>query len=178
MPPKPPAGPPSCSADRAGPARTGAVLSAGGAVALGRFGGGVALDAAIGGTAETSLRYDLPVPSAHGTLRSPARRWTPATSTGTGATSFSPAVHGCASSAPPPVPGDCRRREPSPSYRPRPGRRVLAVGDFDGDGRADPVARTYRGETKNMVALYRGTAKGLLAARSTTTFSTSEFLAP
>ncbi|GGJ16691.1 hypothetical protein GCM10010121_029250 [Streptomyces brasiliensis] len=49
-------------------------------------------------------------------------------------------------------------------------------GDFDGDGAADLAVRTYRGETKDTVAVYRGTKKGLVERAPAVTFSTSEFL--
>lgn len=55
--------------------------------------------------------------------------------------------------------------------------RVLAVGDFDGDGRADLAVRTYRGETKDTIAVYRGMKKGLVATGPVVTFSSSAFLA-
>ena len=48
-----------------GPARTGVVLPAGIDVALGAFGKGDALDAAVGAMGETSLRYDLPTAGRH-----------------------------------------------------------------------------------------------------------------
>jgi hypothetical protein len=37
--------------------------------------------------------------------------------------------------------------------------------------------RTYRGETKDTVAVYPGMRKGLLAPEPSVTFSSSEFLA-
>jgi hypothetical protein len=54
--------------------------------------------------------------------------------------------------------------------------RVLTVGDFDGDGRADLAVRTYRGETWDEVAVYPGVKKNLVAAKPSVTFSSSEFL--
>jgi hypothetical protein len=161
----------------AGPARTGTVLPAGSDVALGRFGRGAALDAAVGTTAETSLRYDLPAASARGALGCPGSTLDAADFDGDGrdellcggsrlrvlrAGADGPSTAGAVTVVPP-APGTTR---------------VLAVGDFDGDRRADLVVRTHRGETKDTVAVYRGTAQGLQAARPTTTFSTSEFLAP
>jgi hypothetical protein len=53
---------------------------------------------------------------------------------------------------------------------------VLKVADFDGDGRADLVVRTYRGDTKDTIAVYPGTKQGLLVRKPELTFSTSEFL--
>jgi hypothetical protein len=55
--------------------------------------------------------------------------------------------------------------------------RVVAAGDFDGDGRDDLVVRTHRGETEDTVALYPGAKSGLLARTPVLTFSTSGFLA-
>ncbi|MER6532158.1 hypothetical protein [Streptomyces sp. NPDC001508] len=43
--------------------------------------------------------------------------------------------------------------------------RVLAVGDFHGDGRADLALRTYRGETKDTITVYRG-PEGAWSSRS------------
>ncbi|MFJ2443380.1 FG-GAP repeat domain-containing protein [Streptomyces sp. NPDC087658] len=50
---------------------------------------------------------------------------------------------------------------------------LLRTADFDGDGRADPVTRTHRGERTDLIALYgrRGTAAGPVI-----TFSTAIFL--
>ncbi|MGW5433699.1 FG-GAP repeat domain-containing protein [Streptomyces sp. NPDC004059] len=161
----------------AGPARTGTVLPAGSAVALGRFGRGAALDAAVGTTAETSLHYDLPATSARGTVGCPGSTLDAADFDGDGRDELlcggsrlrvlrvgagGPSTAGAVTVVPP-APGTTG---------------VLAVGDFDGDGRADLVVRTHRGETKDTVAVYRGTSQDLLAARPATTFSTSEFLAP
>ncbi|WP_250400904.1 FG-GAP repeat domain-containing protein [Streptomyces cellostaticus] len=159
----------------AGPVRTGTRLPAGVDVALGRFGRGTALDAAVGGAAETSLRYDLPTPAARAALTVPGTmldaadfdgdgrdelvssgsrlrvlRAGPAGLSGTGAVTLAP-----------PAPGTTR---------------VLAAGDFDGDGRADLVVRTHRGGTRDTVAVYRGSAEDLLGRRPAMTFSSSEFL--
>jgi hypothetical protein len=56
--------------------------------------------------------------------------------------------------------------------------RVLSTGDFDGDGRADLVVRTYVGETKDTVAVFPGrpAKQGLLAAEPSVTFSSPVFL--
>jgi hypothetical protein len=53
---------------------------------------------------------------------------------------------------------------------------VLTAGDFDGDGLADLVLRTYRGDTEDTVEVHRGTAKDVVTARAAVTFSTSQFL--
>ena len=46
----------------------------------------------------------------------------------------------------------------------------------DGDGRADLVVRTYRGETWDEIAVYPGMKGATVTAKPTVTFSTSEFL--
>ncbi|MFY7567184.1 FG-GAP repeat domain-containing protein [Streptomyces sp. WI04-05B] len=164
----------------AGPTRTGAVLPEGIDVALGRFGKGRDLDAAVGAMDETSLRYDLP-DATPGTLASPGSMLHTGDFDGDGrdelvssgsrlrvfraptaATGLSTA--GMVTVAPPTW-GTTR---------------VLTVGDFDGDGRADLAVRTYRGETWDEVAVYPGAKAsgktGLVAAKPSVTFSTSEFL--
>ncbi|MFJ9815777.1 FG-GAP repeat domain-containing protein [Streptomyces sp. NPDC101151] len=161
-----------------GPTRTGVVLPAGVDVALGRFGRGKALDAAVGGMGETSLRYDLPAPAASAALAAPGSMLDSADFDGDGRdelVSSGSRLHVLRAGAAglsatrgavtvvPPVPGTTR---------------VLAAADLDGDGRADLAVRTYRGETKDTVAVYRGTKRGLLEARPAVTFSSSEFLAP
>jgi hypothetical protein len=158
----------------AGPTRTGAVFPEGLDVALGRFGKGEALDAAIGAMGGTSLRYDLPT-AARGTLASPGSMLDAADFDGDGLTDLvssgsrlrifhgrttGPSTAGMVTVAPP-AQGTTR---------------VLTAGDFDGDGRADLAVRTYRGETKDTVAVYPGAKKGLVAAEPAVTFSTSEFL--
>ncbi|MFE0521276.1 FG-GAP repeat domain-containing protein [Streptomyces sp. NPDC058954] len=160
-----------------GPTRTGTALPEGLAVALGRFGRGKALDAAVGTTAETSLRYDLPA-AARATLPVPGPRLTAADLDGDGLGElisdgrelkvFHGRDAGLSGSdtvtVKPPAPGTTR---------------VLTAADFDGDGRADLVVRTYRGETKDTVAVLPGVAvrEGLVAKKPTVGFSTSEFLA-
>ncbi|MGW3144027.1 FG-GAP repeat domain-containing protein [Streptomyces sp. NPDC001177] len=159
-----------------GPTRTGAVLPNGVDVVLGRFGQGRALDAAVGGMAETSLRYDLPA-ATRATLATPGSMLDAADFDGDGRDELVSSgsrlrilrgrTKGLSASGTvtiaPPADGTTR---------------VLTTGDFDGDGRADLVVRTYRGETEDTVAVYRGVEKGLVAAKPAVTFSTSEFLVP
>ncbi|MCD9880679.1 FG-GAP repeat protein [Streptomyces guryensis] len=52
-----------------------------------------------------------------------------------------------------------------------------AVGDFDGDGRADLALPSYRGETRDSAAVRPGVREGLVGAEPTVTFSRSVFLA-
>ncbi|WP_030600350.1 FG-GAP repeat domain-containing protein [Streptomyces fulvoviolaceus] len=157
-----------------GPTRTGTVLPSGIDVALGRFGKGRALDAAVGAMGGTSLRYDLPE-AAKATLSSPGSMLDAADFDGDGLSElvssgsrlkvFRGRTAGLKAAGmvtvEPPASGTTR---------------VLAVGDFDGDGRADLAVRTYRSETKDTVAVYRGAKKGLLAAEPSVTFSSSAFL--
>lgn len=162
-----------------GPARTGFALPSGADVSFGRFGRTkAALDAAIGSQGGTSLRYDAAGPGA--TVR--ATLDVPGTvldagdfdgdgldelvSSGSELRVFRGRTSGLSASAvvtvKPPATGTTR---------------VLAVADFTGDGRADLVVRTYRGETKDTVAVYPGRKGGLVAAEPQVTFSTAEFLA-
>ncbi|MGW2521773.1 FG-GAP repeat domain-containing protein [Streptomyces sp. NPDC001617] len=161
----------------AGPTRTGAALPEGLDVALGRFGRGKALDAAIGTLDGTSLRYDLPTPT-RATLPSPGTLLDTAdldgdglselVSSGSGLKVFRARAAGLTATGmvtvEPPAHGTTR---------------VVTAGDFDGDGRDDLVVRTYAGETKDTVAVYPGASakKGLLARKPAVTFSTAEFLA-
>ncbi|MGC9540046.1 FG-GAP repeat domain-containing protein [Streptomyces sp. UG1] len=160
-----------------GPTRTGAALPAGIDVALGTFGRGkAALDAAIGTMDGTSLRYDLPTPAARGTLPSPGSILDAADFDGDGLSEllssgsrlriFHGRTTGLATTGmvtvEPPAPGTTR---------------VVSTGDFEGDRRADLVVRTYAGETKDTVAVYPGTKKGLVTAKPSVTFSSAEFLA-
>ncbi|TXS50195.1 VCBS repeat-containing protein [Streptomyces sp. uw30] len=161
----------------AGPTRTGAALPAGIDVALGTFGKGrAALDAAIGTMGGTSLRYDLTAAAGRGTLQSPGSTLDAADFDGDGLSEllssgsqlriFHGRTAGLATAGmvtvQPPAQGTTR---------------VVSTGDFDGDGRADLVVRTYVGETKDTVAVYPGTKKGLVAVEPSVTFSSSEFLA-
>ncbi|MES5819455.1 VCBS repeat-containing protein [Streptomyces sp. RG80] len=159
-----------------GPTRTGALLPAGIDVALGRFGKGRALDAAIGAMGGTALRYDLPTAD-RGALSSPGSMLDAADFDGDGLSElvssgsrikvFRGRTAGLSAAGMVTV-------EPTAVGTTR----VLAVGDFDGDGRADLVARTYQGEKKDTVAVFPGVRKGLVAAEPTVTFSTSAFLSP
>ncbi|MGW2716187.1 FG-GAP repeat domain-containing protein [Streptomyces sp. NPDC001492] len=159
----------------AGPTRTGTVLPEGLDVALGRFGRGAALDAAVGTLDETLLRYDLPT-ATRAVLHSPGSLLDAAdfdgdglsdlVSSGSGVRVFRGRTTGLSTAGTVTV---------EPSARGTTG--VLAVGDFDGDGRADLALRTYLGETKDTVAVHPGVKKGLVTAKPTVTFSTSEFLA-
>ncbi|WP_143663608.1 VCBS repeat-containing protein, partial [Streptomyces sp. NRRL B-24085] len=158
----------------AGPTRTGAVLPSGIDVALGSFGRGKALDAAVGAMGGTSLRYDLPT-AAKGSLASPGSVLDAADFDGDGLSElvssgsrlrvFQGRTTGPSTEATvtvePPATGTTR---------------VVAVGDFDGDGRADLAVRTYRSETQDTVAVFAGTKRGLVATEPAVTFSTSAFL--
>ncbi|MCZ0987950.1 VCBS repeat-containing protein [Streptomyces diastatochromogenes] len=159
----------------AGPTRTGAVLPTGADVALGRFGRGRALDAAVRGTGKRPCATTFRRP--HGPASPPGSMLDAADFDGDGRDElvssasrlrlFRAGTAGLSTKGAltvvPPAPGTTR---------------VLAAGDFDGDGRADLVVRTYRGETRDTVAVYRGTKRGLLEAKPAVTFSSSAFLAP
>jgi hypothetical protein len=159
----------------AGPTRTGTALPEGIDIALGRFGRGAALDAAVAALDETSLRYDLPTPT-RATLPFPGSLLDAADFDGDGLSElifsgsqlrvFKGRTTGLSTA------GTVTVEPPA-----RGTTRVLTVGDFDGDGRADLAVRTYRGETKDTVAVYPGVKKGLVGAEPTVTFSSSEFLA-
>jgi hypothetical protein len=157
-----------------GPTRTGTALPKGIDIALGRFGRGAALDAAVGSMGETSLRYDLP-DATRATLASPGSMLDSAdfdgdglgdlVSSGSRLRVFRGRTSGLSTAGVVSVHPAARGTT-----------RVLSVGDFDGDGRADLAVRTYQGETKDTVAVYAGAKKGLVAAEPSVTFSTSEFL--
>ncbi|MFG2354886.1 FG-GAP repeat domain-containing protein [Streptomyces sp. NPDC048521] len=160
-----------------GPARTGALLPAGVDVALGRFGQGRALDAAVGGMGETLLRYDLPAPAVRAALAAPGSMLDAADFDGDGRDELLSSgsrlrvFHAGAA-------GLSTRGAVTVVPRASGTTRVLAAADFDGDGRADLAVRTYRGETRDTVAVYAGTAKGLVGAGPAVAFSTSVFLEP
>ncbi|MFD2688784.1 VCBS repeat-containing protein [Streptomyces phyllanthi] len=159
----------------AGPTRTGFALPEGVDVVFGRFGKGkAALDAAIGSMGATALRYDVPG-TLRGTLDVPGTvldagdfdgdGLSELVSSGTRLRVFRGRAGGPSAS------GLVTVEPPSTGTT-----RVLAVADFTGDGRADLAVRTYRGETKDTVALYPGRKEGLVAAKPRLTFSTAEFL--
>ncbi|WP_405654661.1 FG-GAP repeat domain-containing protein [Streptomyces sp. NBC_00019] len=157
-----------------GPTSTGTLLPAGIDVALGRFGKGKALDAAIGAMGGTALRYDLPT-AGRATLSSPGSMLDAADFDGDGLSELV-----SSGSRIKVFRGRTAGLSTSGMVTVEPGAvgttRVLAVGDFDGDGRADLAVRTYQGETKDTVAVFPGAKKGLVSTEPTVTFSTSEFL--
>ncbi|MEU3180456.1 FG-GAP repeat domain-containing protein [Streptomyces albidoflavus] len=53
--------------------------------------------------------------------------------------------------------------------------RLLALADYDGDGRADLVLRTVHGATRDTVTVHPGTAKGT-AARPSLSFTSADLL--
>ena len=158
----------------AGPTRTGTVLPAGIDVALGAFGRGKALDAAVGAMGGTSLRYDLPT-AVRGTLHAAGSVLDAADFDGDGLSELVSSgsrlriLHGRKAGLT--TAGTVTVEPPATGTT-----RVVAVGDFDGDGRADLAVRTYRSETKDTVAVFPGAKKGLVAAEPSVTFSTSAFL--
>lgn len=160
----------------AGPTRTGTALPAGVDVALGSFGRGKPLDAAVGAVDGTALRYDLPG-AARGTLDIPGSMLDAADFDGDGLSELVTAGSGLrvlpGSTKGPTTRGAVTVTPAAPGTT-----RVLAVGDFDGDGRADLAVRTYQGDTEDTVEVHLGSAKELLTAEAAVTFSTSAFLAP
>ena len=52
---------------------------------------------------------------------------------------------------------------------------LLALADYDGDGRADLVLRTVHGATRDTVTVHPGTAKGT-AARPSLSFTSADLL--
>ncbi|WP_336246729.1 VCBS repeat-containing protein [Streptomyces cupreus] len=158
----------------AGPTRTGVALPAGIDIALGDFGKGKALDAAVGAMGETSLRYDLPT-AGRATLASPGSMLDAADFDGDGLSElvssgarlrfFPGRTAGLSTkgmvTVEPPATGTTR---------------VLSVADLDGDGLADLTVRTYRSETRDTVAVYPGAEEGLVAREPAVTFSTAGFL--
>ncbi len=161
-----------------GPTRTGFALPAGVAVAFGAFGGEKdVLDAAVGSRDGTALRYDLTGPTAttQAELDVPGTLLDAGDLDGdgydelvTGGTELRVHRGGAkgltasgAVTVTPPAEGTTR---------------VLAVGDFTGDGLADLAVRTYRGETRDTVAVYAGRRQGVVGTAPVVTFSTAEFL--
>ncbi|MEU0740697.1 VCBS repeat-containing protein [Streptomyces sp. NPDC006134] len=159
-----------------GPSRTGVALPSGTDVALGDFGRGKALDAAVAAPGGTALRHDLPVP-ARAALTVPGTLLDTADFDGDGLSDLvltgdeggPRVVRGRA--AGPAAAGAVTVAAPAPGTT-----RVLAAADFDGDGRADLVLRTYRGETEDTVTVHPGRPGARPVADPAVTFSTSAFL--
>ncbi|MFI7874814.1 FG-GAP repeat domain-containing protein [Streptomyces salinarius] len=157
-----------------GPSRTGVTLPTGVDVALGAFGKGKALDAAVGTPDTTALRYDLPTAS-RGGVDTPGSLLDAADFDGDGLSelvSSGSAVHVYPGRATGPTTRGAVTVRPASAGTTR----VLTAADFDGDGLADLVLRTHRGDTEDTVEVHRGTAKDVVTARAAVTFSTSQFL--
>ncbi|WP_430727278.1 FG-GAP repeat domain-containing protein [Streptomyces beigongshangae] len=158
----------------AGPAGTAVALPDGVDVAFGRFDEGRALDAAIGTMRGTALRYDVP-----GTRRAAldvagtvldsgdfdGDGMSELVSSGSRLRLLKGHTDGLSAT------GTVTVQPPA-----RGTTRVVAVADFDGDGRADLVVRSHRGDTEDTVAVHPGAKKGLVAREPALTFSTSAFL--
>ncbi|AZM76556.1 VCBS repeat-containing protein [Streptomyces sp. KPB2] len=159
-----------------GPARTGVTLPTGVDVALGAFGKGKALDAAVGTPDTTALRYDLPTAS-RGGLDTPGSLLDAADFDGDGLSELV-----SSGSAVRVYPGRATGPTTRGAVTVRPASagttRVLTAADFDGDGLADLVLRTHRGDTEDTVEVHRGTAKDVVTAKPAVAFSTSQFLTP
>ncbi|MDU0255145.1 VCBS repeat-containing protein [Streptomyces sp. PU10] len=159
-----------------GPARTGVTLPTGVDVALGAFGKGKALDAAVGTPDTTALRYDLPTAS-RGGVDTPGSLLDAADFDGDGLSELV-----SSGSAVRVYPGRATGPTTRGAVTVRPASagttRVLTAADFDGDGLADLVLRTHRGDTEDTVEVHRGTAKNVVTAKPAVAFSTSQFLTP
>ncbi|MEV7209655.1 MULTISPECIES: VCBS repeat-containing protein [unclassified Streptomyces] len=157
-----------------GPSRTGVTLPTGVDVALGAFGKGKALDAAVGSPDTTALRYDLPTAS-RGGVDTPGSLLDAADFDADGLSELV-----SSGSAVRVYPGRATGPTTRGAVTVRPASagttRVLTAADFDGDGLADLVLRTHRGDTEDTVEVHRGTAKDVVTARAAVTFSTSQFL--
>lgn len=162
----------------AGPTRAGFDLPAGVDVAFGAFRGEKGLlDAAIGSQSGTALRYDLTGPTTttlteldvSGTVLDAGDLdgdgFAELITSGTELRVLRGRAKGLTASGAvtvdPPAEGTTR---------------VLAVGDFTGDGLADLAVRTYQGETRDTVAVYAGRRQGVVTPEPVVTFSTAEFL--
>ncbi|MFF3642780.1 FG-GAP repeat domain-containing protein [Streptomyces sp. NPDC002564] len=168
-----------------GPDETGVLFPAGDDTAFGRFGRGKGTDAAIASARGVALRYDVP-----GTLRGSLEAKDVAVDAGDldgdGLSELVLSGRGSGSGG---GAGDVRvfrgrttglAANATALVTPaaKGTTQVLQVADFDGDGRADLVLRTYRGDSEDTVGVYPGRKGDLVAREPALTFSTEEFRSP
>ncbi|CAM5520470.1 VCBS repeat-containing protein OS=Streptomyces alboniger OX=132473 GN=CP975_18465 PE=4 SV=1 [Streptomyces alboniger] len=167
-----------------GPGETGVLFPAGKDVALGRFGRGKGMDAAIATPKGVALRYEVPgalrgslaaadVAVDAGDLDGDGLSELVLSGAGGGAGGgagevrvFRGRTAGLAANATATVVPSAKGTT-----------QVLQVADFDGDDRADLILRTYRGDSEDVVGVYPGTRGGLVAREPSVTFSTEGFSA-
>lgn len=147
------------------------VFPAGDQLALGRFGKGKGMDAAIGTGSGLALRYDVPG-TARATLKGSSTGLRAGDFDGDGLSElvvvaqelkvYKGRTQGLSAAAPVKLPAGLTAA------------RVVEVADLNGDERDDLVVQLSEGEGKDRVAVYPGTKDGI-APKAEVTFSTAVF---